>query len=128
MGSALDHHAGGCFGVQQQRQDRLRDQDGASGTADRKAVIAGPEFPRREHQFLRTDFGAAGRTSGDFGDGLHAGQMLPHQARLAPFRPDIRNTHLPAGQGRKGERAAQDLPAAFAAAAVDFNHCPSPVA
>jgi len=49
----------------------------------------------------------------------HRSQMLRRQPRLFPVRAELFDAHRTPGDGGQTQRAAQDLPAAFAMGTVD---------
>jgi len=106
-------------GGKQRQQDGLQHQQGAAGAADLDLVVPGDESLRFELECGRADVRAVHARESDPRGGFHAGEVLAHQARMGATGADALDAEGLPAQQRQGQRAAQDLPAAFALGAVD---------
>jgi len=122
VGATAERDAAGLGAEHQRGQHRLQHQRAAAGRANVEGVVARTRFPRLEDQGLRAEFGAFHPRGTDRRGGLHAGEVLAHQPRLRTLRTDALDREGLAGAHRQGQRRPQDLAAAFAGRAIEFNH------
>ena len=101
MRSAFQSQRAVAGGGQQSRKDRLQDERGAAGCADRKAVVARRYGSRPKLQRLRTQGCPFHLGTTDRLGGLNRGQMLLQQAGLLALGPNPLHPERLAGDQRQ---------------------------
>lgn len=122
VGAADDGDGGACACVSERGHGQLGYQTGAAGGADLDVVVAGTQRVGDEGQLLGARRRAVDLGVRDGGGRPHGGEVLGQQARSSTA---CAHTHDPEGGGcghRGGERRAEDLAAALAVRAVEFQH------
>ncbi len=106
--------------ARERRHERLEHERAAACRADRERV-ARAHAARLEHERGRAELGTDDARIADLRGRFHGGEVLPHEPRPRPRSPDLGDAKPATGRDGKRERAAEQLPAALAARAIDLD-------
>ena len=119
MRTAGDRHRRGFIRLQQDWDDRLRDQSNASSSADVEPIITALDLSRLELQLHRPDSSLGYLRAADFGNGLHTRQVLTLQSRLLASGTDLHELDLRSRDRAQAQRGAENLSTTLAHRPVD---------